>query len=85
MLIVINGDNKMNMKRDNVRAIRITLASHGEIVDSRKVVLFESFEYVLPHFFYNQVYFQVTSFSFMFSFQKSVFSMFKYISRLVGM
>ena len=48
MLIVINGDNKMNMKRDTVRIIRITLALHGEIVDSRRVVLFE---YVLPHFF----------------------------------
>ena len=25
MLIMINGDNKMNMKRDNVRIIRIIL------------------------------------------------------------
>ena len=25
MLIMINGDNRMNMKRDNVRIIRIVL------------------------------------------------------------
>ena len=41
MLIMINGDNKMNMKRDNVRIIRIILYLHGVIADSRKVVLFE--------------------------------------------
>ena len=41
----INGDNKMNMKRDNVRIIRIILDLHGVTVDSRKVVLFE---YVKP-------------------------------------
>ena len=41
MLIMINGDNKMNMKRDKVRIIRIILNSHGVTVDSRKVVLFE--------------------------------------------
>ena len=41
MLIMINGDNKMNMKCDNVRIIRIILDLHGAIVDSRKVVLFE--------------------------------------------
>ena len=37
MLIMINADNKMNMKRDNVRIIRIILDLHGAIVDSRKV------------------------------------------------
>ena len=36
---MINGDNKMNMKRDNVRIIRIILDLHGVIVDSRMVVL----------------------------------------------
>ena len=43
MLIMINGDNKMNMKHDNVRIIRIIniLDLHGVIVDSRTVVLFE--------------------------------------------
>ena len=41
MLIMISDDNKMNMKRDNVRIIRIILHLHGLIVDSRKVVLFE--------------------------------------------
>ena len=41
MLIMINGDDKMNMKRDNVRIIRKILDLHGVIVDSRKVVLFE--------------------------------------------
>ena len=41
MLIIMNGDNKMNMKRDNVRIIRIILDLQGVIVDSRKVVLFE--------------------------------------------
>ena len=41
MLIMINGDNKMKMKRDNVRIIRIILGSHGVIFDSRKIVLFE--------------------------------------------
>ena len=41
MLIMINGDNKMNMKRDNVSIIRIILDLHGVIVDSRTVVLFE--------------------------------------------
>ena len=40
MLIIMNGDNKMNMKRDNVGIIRI-IDLHGVIVDSRKVVLFE--------------------------------------------
>ena len=37
MLIIMNGDNKMNMKRDNVRIIRIILYLHGIINDSRKV------------------------------------------------
>ena len=41
MLIMINGD-KMNMKSDNGRIIRIILDLHGVIVDSRKVVLFET-------------------------------------------
>ena len=43
MLIMINGDNKMNMKHDNVRIIRIIniLDLHGVIVDSRTIVLFE--------------------------------------------
>ena len=41
MLIMMNGDNKMNVKRNNVRIIRIILDLHGVIVDSRKVVLFE--------------------------------------------
>ena len=36
MLIVIRGDNKMNMKRDNVRIIRIILDLHGVIVDLRE-------------------------------------------------
>ena len=40
-LMLINGDNKMNMKRDNVRIIRIILDIHGVIVDSRKDILFE--------------------------------------------
>ena len=40
MLIMINDDNKMNMKHDNVRIIRIILDLHGVIVDSRMVVLF---------------------------------------------
>ena len=37
MLILIKGDNNMNMKRENVRIIRIILDLHGVIVDSRKV------------------------------------------------
>ena len=37
---MINGD-KINMKRDNVRIIRIILDLHDVIVDSRKVVPFE--------------------------------------------
>ena len=41
MLIMMNGDNEMNMKRDNVRIKRIILDIHGVIVDSRKVVQFE--------------------------------------------
>ena len=41
MLIMINGDNKLNMKRDNVRIIRKILHLHGVIADSRTVVLFE--------------------------------------------
>ena len=41
MLIMINGDNKMNMKSNNVRIIRISLDLHGVIVDSRTVVLFK--------------------------------------------
>ena len=41
MLIMINGDNKMNMKRDNVRIIRIILDLHCVIVYSRTVVLHE--------------------------------------------
>ena len=40
MLIMIN-DDRINMKRDDVRIIRIILDLHGVIVDSRKVVLFE--------------------------------------------
>ena len=40
MLITMNGDNKMNMKRDDVRIIRIIVDLHGAIVDLRKVVLF---------------------------------------------
>ena len=46
-VIMINGDNKINMKHDNVRIIRIILDlhHHGFIVDSKKVVLFE---YVKP-------------------------------------
>ena len=38
---MINVENKMNIKRDNVRIIRIILDLYGVIVDSRKVVLFE--------------------------------------------
>ena len=38
MLIMINGYNKMNMKRD-VRIIRIILDLRGVIVDSRTVVI----------------------------------------------
>ena len=34
MLIMINSDNKMNMKRGNVRIIRTILDLHGVIVDS---------------------------------------------------
>ena len=41
MLIMVKGDHKMNMKRDNLRIIRIFLDLHGVIVDSRTVVLFE--------------------------------------------
>ena len=41
MLIMINGDSKMNMKSDNVRIIRIILDFHGVIVDSRTLVLFK--------------------------------------------
>ena len=32
MLIMINGDNKMNMKRDNVRIIRTILELYGVII-----------------------------------------------------
>ena len=32
MLIMINGDNKLNMKRDNVRIIRIILDLYGVII-----------------------------------------------------
>ena len=32
---MLNGDNKMKMKRDNVRIIRIILDLHGAIVDAR--------------------------------------------------
>ena len=32
MLIMINGNNKMNMKRGNVRIMRITLDLHDVIV-----------------------------------------------------
>ena len=32
MPIIINGDNKLNMKRDIVRIIRIILDLHGVIV-----------------------------------------------------
>ena len=35
------NDDRINMKRDDVRIIRIILDLHGVIVDSRKVVLFE--------------------------------------------
>ena len=38
---MINVDNKINMKRDNVRIIRIILDLDGVIVYSRKVVFFE--------------------------------------------
>ena len=38
---MLNGTNKMNMKRDNVRIIRIILDLRGVIFDSRKLVLFE--------------------------------------------
>ena len=41
MLIMINGENKMNMKRDSVRIIMIILDLHGAIIVSRTVVLFE--------------------------------------------
>ena len=41
MVIMINCDNKKNMKRDNVRIIRIILDLHGVIGDSRAVVVFE--------------------------------------------
>ena len=41
MLSMINGDNKLNMKRDNVRIIGIILNLHGVIVDSRTVAPFE--------------------------------------------
>ena len=42
MLIMINGDNKMNMKCDIVRIIRIILDLYGVMgLDSRTVVLFE--------------------------------------------
>ena len=41
MLIMTNSDNKINMRRDNVRIIRIVSDLHGVIVDSRTVVLFE--------------------------------------------
>ena len=44
MLIMIN-DDRINMKRDDVRIIRIILDLHGVIVDSRKVVLFEYSEH----------------------------------------
>ena len=47
MLIMINSD-KMNMKSDNVRIIRINLDLHGAIVDSRKAVLFEYGTPLLP-------------------------------------
>ena len=40
MLIMINNDNKMNVKRDKVRIIWIGLDLHNAIVDSRKAVLF---------------------------------------------
>ena len=43
MLIMINGDKKMNMKRDNVRIIRMILDLHGIIVGSRKVVSLNMF------------------------------------------
>ena len=52
MLIMINGDNKMNMKRDSVRITRITLDLRGVIVDSRKVnVLFEFLSNLISVFF----------------------------------
>ena len=42
MLIMMNGDNEMSMKCNNVSSIiRIILDLHGTIVDSRKVVFFE--------------------------------------------
>ena len=40
MLIMIN-DDRINMKRDDERIIRIILDLHGVIVDSRKFVPFE--------------------------------------------
>ena len=35
--IKINGDNKMNMKRDNVRIIRIILYLHGVLIVDSKI------------------------------------------------
>ena len=40
MLIMVNGENKMNMKRDNVRIIKIILDLHGATVDSRTFATF---------------------------------------------
>ena len=44
---MINGDNKMNMKRENVRIIRIILNLHGATVDSRT---FATFAHVVTNF-----------------------------------
>ena len=49
MLIMMNGDNKMNMKCDNVGIIRIILDLHGVIVDLRKVVLFDGTSLIFKH------------------------------------
>ena len=40
MLIMVTN-NKLNVKRDNVRVIRIILDFQGVIAGSRRVVLFE--------------------------------------------
>ena len=55
MLIMTKGDNKMNMKRDNVRIVRIILDLHDEIVDSRKVVLRTLFSLNMKRFFYREL------------------------------
>ena len=54
MLIMINRDNKMNIKRDNVRIIRIILDLHGVIVDSRKVTPLPFFQVKIKEGFHIQ-------------------------------